>query len=145
MPRRESRFLGELLSDDVGLEAPHAAAIFELRTRIDAGRALAPIGNLTRVRRQADVDVDVAGVVERDVLLGVAAADRESIDDDLRRTRRLQLARRQLEPADVRRRRVVQVAVSQLEPGAADGAEFLADDVDFSVAVGIAKSDDAAC
>ena len=85
MPRRKARFLREFLPHDVGFEAPDAAAIFELRARIDAGRVRTAIGNLAGIRRQADVDVDVARVVERDVLLGVPAADRKSIDDDLRR------------------------------------------------------------
>ena len=40
--------------------------------------------------------------------------------------------------------RVVQIPVAQLESGAADGAEFLADDIGFAVAVGVAKADDAA-
>ena len=120
MPDRKPRFLRELLPDDVGLEAPDAAAIFELRARIDAGRARTAIGNLTGIRRKPDVDVHVARVVERDVLLGVPAADGESVDDDLGGTCRLQLARRQLEAADVRDRGVVQIAVSQLEAGAAD-------------------------
>ena len=128
----------------IRLEAPDAAAILELRTGVDARGTRAAIGNLAGIRWQSDVDVHVAGIVERDVLFRVAAADGKSIDDDLRRARRLQLSRRQLEAADVRRRRVVEIAVPQLEAGAADGPELLADDIGFTVAVRVAKPDDAA-
>ena len=89
-------------------------------------------------------DVDVARVVERDVLLGVAAADRKAAHDDFRGCARAQLAGCELEAADVIDRRVVEIAVSQLETGAAHVTEFLADHVDFAVSVGIAKPDDAA-
>ena len=142
MPEAKRASLVNCCPDDVCLEAPNAAAIVELRTRIDAGCTRAPIGNLTRVRGKPDVDIHVPCVVERDVLLGVPAADGKSGDDDLGGTRRLQLARRQLEAADVRRRGVIQIAVSQLETGTPYRPEFLADDIGFAVAVGIAQSDD---
>ena len=101
--RRESRFLRELLPHDVGLEAPDAAAIFELRARVDAGRARPAIGNLAGIRRKSDVDVDVAGVVERDVLLARARRRPGIHRRRFRPARRLQLSGRQLEAADVRR------------------------------------------
>ena len=55
-----------------------AGAIVELRTGIDPGRVFAAVGNLAGVRGKPDVHVHIAGVVERDVLLGVAAANRKS-------------------------------------------------------------------
>src|SRR5687768_2060640 len=134
---RKARFLGELLSDNVGLETPDAAAIFELRTRVNPGRARTTIRNLAGIRRKADVDVHVARIVECDVLLRVTAADRKSIDDDFRRTRGFQLTWCQLEASNMCNGCVVKVAVSQFESGAADSAELLADDVSFAVAVGI--------
>ena len=96
-----SRFFRKFLTDDIGLEPPNAAAIVELRAGVDAGSTRTAIGNLACVGRKPDVHIHVAGVVERDVLLGVAAADRESVDDNFRGTRGLQLSRRQLESSDM--------------------------------------------
>src|SRR5687768_11648307 len=141
-PRRKAGFLRVFLADDIGLETPDAPAILELRTRVDARRARPAIGNLAGIRRQSDVDVHVAGIVERDVLFGMTAAYGEAVDDDFGRARWPQLSRREFEAPDVCRRGVVQVSIAQFESGAAHRAELFAHHVNSSVAVRIAQSDD---
>ncbi len=93
--------------------------------------------------RAANIHIDIAGVVERDVFLCVAAADRESLDDNLRWATRSEFPGRQLEPADVIHRGVVEISVPQLETRPADRPKLLADDVDFAISVRVPESDDA--
>src|SRR4029453_8973207 len=104
------------------------AVLFELGAGILALRALLPIRRGARIRREADVDVDVAGVVECDVLVAVTAlvgAAGKVAHDHLGRTRRLQFAGRDLEAFNRRGGRVVQVAVAETDAGGALRAEFL--------------------
>ena len=67
-PGDEALAVLETLTGLVGIEAPQAGVLLEQGARLLAGRALRPILRLTRIRRSADVDVQVAGVVEREAL-----------------------------------------------------------------------------
>src|SRR2546423_12109356 len=131
-----------LLTELVLVEPPDAAVFLEQRTRILARPLRWSIPRLTRVGRRADVDVQAAATVERETFLGVLPPVGQTIDDDFRCTRRLQLARRHLVADHGRRRREVQESVAHADTGGAARTKRLAR-IHLAVAVRVAQRDNA--
>jgi hypothetical protein len=134
--------VGLLLVRLARVEAPEAAVRLQELGRVLALGAPCPVRRAVGVRRRAHLDVQHAGLVERERLRVVLVLVGQPGDDDLGLALRHERAGRHLVAEDRRGRRRVEPAVAQRDACTAARAERRAG-LGAAVAVGVAQRDDA--